>query len=56
MPDAQLLILEEAERHALDLFMRLSDAAGMDVHSEAIQAAKDLWNEAAAAVLTYMLS
>ena len=55
MPDAQLLNLEEAERHALDLFMRLSEAAGMDGQAEAMQGAKDLWNEAAAAVLTYML-
>jgi hypothetical protein len=53
MPGAQLLKLEEAERRALDLFMRLSEAAGMENHSEAMQAAKDLWSEAAAAVLTY---
>jgi hypothetical protein len=56
MPDAQLLNLEEAERHALDLFMRLSEAAGMGIHSEAVQTAQDLWNEAAAAVLAYILT
>ena len=49
--DPELALLQMAERLAHERFLRLS--ASMPTHSEVIQAAKKIWDEAAAAVLAH---
>jgi hypothetical protein len=51
--DPQLALLQMAERLAHERYTRLSAASGMVTHPEIIEAAKQIWNEAAAAVLAY---
>ena len=51
--DPQLALLQMAERLAHERFLRLSAVTGMPTHSEVIQAAKQIWNEAAAAVMAH---
>ena len=48
--DPQLALLQMAERLAHERFTRLSGPAGMPTHPEVIEAAKQIWKEAAAAV------
>ena len=48
--DPQLALLQMAERLAHERFLRLSALTGMPNNPEVIQAAKQIWNEAAAAV------
>jgi hypothetical protein len=48
--DPQLALLQMAERLAHERFRRLSGAAGMTNHPEIIEAAKQIWKEAAAAL------
>jgi hypothetical protein len=49
MPESELTRLEEIERSAHARFLRLSGYGGITDRA-LIQAAKDLWDEAAAAV------
>jgi hypothetical protein len=42
-----------AERLAHERFLRLSQAAGMATHPDIVEAAKEIWSEAAAAVLAH---
>jgi hypothetical protein len=42
-----------AERLAHERFLRLSAVTGMPDHPEVVQAAKQFWDEAAAAVLAH---
>ncbi|HTF45490.1 MAG TPA: hypothetical protein VK641_16410 [Terriglobales bacterium] len=51
--DPQLALLQMAERLAHERFIRLSATNGMPDHPEVVQAAKHIWNEAAAAVLAH---
>ena len=51
--DPQLVLLQMAERLAHERFLRLSALTGMPNNPEVIQAAKQIWNEAAAAVLAH---
>jgi len=51
--DPQLALLQMAERLAHERFTRLSGAADMTNYPEVIAAAKQIWNEAAAAVLAH---
>ena len=51
--DPQLALLQMAERLAHERFLRLSALTGMPNNPEVIQAAKQIWNEAAAAVLAH---
>ena len=49
--DPQLALLQMAERLTHERFLRLSAVTGMPNHPEVIQAAKQIWDEAAAAVM-----
>lgn len=51
--DPQMALLEMAERLAHERYLRLSASNGMPNQPEVIQAAKKIWNEAAAAVLAH---
>ena len=51
--DPQMALLEMAERLAHERYLRLSASNGMPNQPEVIQAAKEIWNEAAAAVLAH---
>jgi hypothetical protein len=51
--DLQLVLLQMAESLAYERLIRLSATNSMPDHPEVVQAAKHIWNEAAAAVLAH---
>jgi hypothetical protein len=51
--DPQLVLLEMAEILAYERFVRLSQSASMATHPGVVEAAKQIWQEAAAAVLAH---
>lgn len=52
-PDPELVLLQMAERRAHERFTRLSSPTSIMYDADVIKAAKDIWTEAARAVLAY---